>query len=71
VGLEQNTKNIVNQGNNVSRYDYLYSDSELQSFIEPLKELLKRTKIVQLFFINHAKSQATINAKKIEMLLKE
>jgi len=57
-------------GNNVSRYDYMYSDSELQTFIEPVKELLKNTKIVQLFFNNHAKSQAAVNAKKLEMLLK-
>ena len=59
------------KGDNVSRYDYLYTDAELQTFISPLKELLKQTKIVQLFFNNHAKSKATINAKKIEMLLKE
>ena len=57
-------------GDNVSRYDYLYSDIELKAFIEPIKELLKHTKIVQLFFNNHAKSQATVNAKKLEMLLK-
>jgi uncharacterized protein YecE (DUF72 family) len=59
------------KGDNVSRYDYLYSDSELQAFIEPIKDLLQHSKIVQLFFNNHAKSQATINAKKIEMMLKE
>jgi uncharacterized protein YecE (DUF72 family) len=58
-------------GDNVTRYDYLYSDKELQAFVEPIKELLKHTHIVQLFFNNHAKSQATINAKKLEMLLKE
>ncbi|MCL2185706.1 MAG: DUF72 domain-containing protein [Treponema sp.] len=57
-------------GDTVSRYDYLYSDEELQSFVEPIQQLLKRAKIVQLFFNNHAKSQAVINAKKIEMLLK-
>ena len=57
-------------GDNVTRYDYLYSDIELQAFVEPIKLLIKNTKIVQLFFNNHAKSQATINAKKIEMLLK-
>jgi len=58
-------------GDNVSRYDYMYSDTELQSFVNPILELLKQTKIVQLFFNNHAKSQATVNAKKIEMLIKE
>ena len=57
------------KGNNITRYDYLYTDMELQSFIEPIKQLLQQAKIVQLFFNNHAKSQATINARKIEMLL--
>jgi len=54
----------------VSRYDYLYTDAELKTFINPIKELLKHAKIVQLFFNNHAKSQAVVNAKKIELLLK-
>jgi uncharacterized protein YecE (DUF72 family) len=57
------------KGDNVTRYDYLYSDRELRSFVEPIKHLLQFVKIVQLFFNNHAKSQATINAKKIEMML--
>jgi len=35
------------------------------------RPLLKHTKIVQLFFNNHAKSQATVNAKKIGMLMKQ
>lgn len=65
----RNEKNWYS-GDNVSRYDYLYTDAELQEFIDPIKDLLKRTKIVQLFFNNHAKSQAVINAKKIEILLK-
>ena len=59
------------KGDNVSRYDYMYSDTELKSFVNPILELLKHTRIVQLFFNNHAKSQAVVNAKKIEMLLKE
>jgi uncharacterized protein YecE (DUF72 family) len=58
------------KGDNVSRYDYLYTDNELQSFVDPIKYLLQHALIVQLFFNNHAKSQATINAKKIELLLK-
>ena len=57
------------KGDNVSRYDYLYSDMELQAFVNPILELLKHTKTVQLFFNNHAKSQATVNAKKIELLI--
>jgi uncharacterized protein YecE (DUF72 family) len=58
------------KGDNVTRYDYLYTDAELQAFVDPIRELLQHAKIVQLFFNNHAKSQATINAKKIELLLK-
>jgi len=65
----RNVQNWYN-GNNVSRYDYLYTDTELKTFINPIKELLKHAKIVQLFFNNHAKSQAVVNAKKIELLLK-
>jgi uncharacterized protein YecE (DUF72 family) len=59
------------KGNNVTRYDYFYSDAELRNFINPIKHLLKTAKAVQIFFNNHAKAQATINAKKIEMLLRE
>ena len=57
-------------GDNVTRYDYLYRDDELEAFVAPIRYLLEHSRIVQLFFNNHAKSQATINAKKIEMLLK-
>jgi uncharacterized protein YecE (DUF72 family) len=66
-------RNIKNwyTGDNVSRYDYSYSETELLSFVEPIKHLLRNAKIVQLFFNNHAKAQAAINAKKIEMLLRE
>jgi uncharacterized protein YecE (DUF72 family) len=56
-------------GNNVTRYDYFYSDAEIESFIEPIKYILQHTKIIQLFFNNHAKSQATVNARKLELLL--
>jgi uncharacterized protein YecE (DUF72 family) len=57
-------------GDNTTRYDYLYSDTELETFISPIKYLMEFTNIVQLFFNNHAKSQATVNAKKLEFLLK-
>ena len=59
------------KGNSVTRYDYLYNDTELQSFVEPIKYLLLNAKIVQLFFNNHAKAQAVINARKLALLLKE
>jgi len=64
----RNVKKWYN-GDNVTRYDYMYSDSELQGFVEPIRHLLKNTKLVQLFFNNHAKAQAVINARKIKMLI--
>ena len=48
-----------------------YTDTELQEFIKPIKYFVQTAKIVQIFFNNHAKSQATINAKKLEILLNE
>ena len=59
------------KGSSVTRYDYLYNDTELQSFVKPIKYLLMNVKIVQLFFNNHAKAQAVVNAKKLELLLKQ
>jgi len=56
-------------GDNETRYDYMYPDCELKSFVSPIVELLKNTKIVSLFFNNHAKSNATVNARKLKMLL--
>jgi uncharacterized protein YecE (DUF72 family) len=57
------------KGDNVSRYDYMYSDEELQAFINPILELLKHAQILQLFFNNHAENQSVVNAKKIEMMI--
>jgi len=59
------------KGDNVSRYDYLYSDTELKTFTNPILELLKNTHLVQLFFNNHAKAQAVVNARKIQLLMSE
>jgi uncharacterized protein YecE (DUF72 family) len=56
-------------GDNETRYDYMYPDCELKSFVSPILELLKNTRIVQLFFNNHAKSNATVNARKLKLLL--
>jgi len=43
---------------------YMYPDCELKTFISPIVEFLKNTKIVSLFFNNHAKAQAVVNAGK-------
>jgi uncharacterized protein YecE (DUF72 family) len=59
------------EGDNVTRYEYMYSDYDLQCFVEPVCHLLQNAKIVQLAFNNHAKAHAAINAKKMELLIYE
>jgi uncharacterized protein YecE (DUF72 family) len=59
------------KGDSTTRYDYLYSDNELQPMIDPIRYLLAHAAIVAIFFNNHAKAQATVNARKLELLLKE
>ena len=34
------------KGDNVTRFDYLYSDDERQAFVEQIKYLLEHTKIL-------------------------
>jgi uncharacterized protein YecE (DUF72 family) len=54
-----------------SRYDYMYSDEELEEFVEPIKYLITNTSTVQLFVNNPAKAQSTKNAKTMEEMLKK
>lgn len=53
-----------------SRYDYLYSEDELEEWLSGIKELKKNTEKLYVFFNNHAKSQAVTNAKMLINLLK-
>jgi uncharacterized protein YecE (DUF72 family) len=56
-------------GTAVSRYDYLYSDDELRSYVPAIKTLQDQAKLIQIFFNNHAEAQAAINARQLKMLL--
>jgi uncharacterized protein YecE (DUF72 family) len=51
------------------RYNYLYSDEELEYFVPLLKSIIANTKQVQIFFNNHAKSNSVVNARKMKLLL--
>jgi uncharacterized protein YecE (DUF72 family) len=51
------------------RYDYLYSDEELTAYAPVLREVAKKAKLLQVFFNNHAKGNAAVNAKKMMVLL--
>jgi uncharacterized protein YecE (DUF72 family) len=52
-----------------TRYDYLYTEEELNEWVKKIRDLRKRTKRLFVFFNNHAKAQAIKNAKMLINLL--
>lgn len=57
-------------GDNVSRYDYLYSPEELQSWEDRILDLIKKVKLLFIAFNNHHKGQAVKNALQLTEMLK-
>jgi uncharacterized protein YecE (DUF72 family) len=53
------------------RYDYLYSDDELSAYTPVLRDISRNTRTLQIFFNNHAKGNAAVNAKKLMILMAE
>lgn len=51
------------------RYDYLYSESELQAWVPKIRAVTERTRITFVFFNNHWESKAVANAKQMAGLL--
>jgi uncharacterized protein YecE (DUF72 family) len=62
-------KNMWWQGDNVSRYDYLYSDDELNDWLTRIKNILDKAKMLLISFNNHSRGQAIQNARKMKELL--
>jgi uncharacterized protein YecE (DUF72 family) len=58
-------------GDSTSRYDYLYSKQELQSWLCRIEEITSKVKRVFIAFNNHHKGKAVQNAVEIYNLLKE
>ena len=56
-------------GDNVSRYDYLYSDKELSQWAEKILSMAGTTKRLFLAFNNHHKGQAVKNAFTLQRTL--
>ena len=56
-------------GDNVSRYDYLYSNSELHEKYEEINNLPDQPKRIFIAFNNHYKGQAVQNAKNMQKFL--
>ena len=53
------------QGDNATRYDYLYSAAELEEWVPRLERLLARVKIALAIFNNHPGGQAVSNARQL------
>lgn len=51
------------------RYDYLYTEAELQEWVPGLRALADATEKCYAFFNNHARGQAVTNAQMLERLL--
>ncbi len=59
------------KGDNISRYDYLYSDEELEEWLDRVKKMLEKTKILFIAFNNHSRGQAVSNARAMKRLLQQ
>jgi uncharacterized protein YecE (DUF72 family) len=57
------------QGDNVSRYDYLYSDEELTVWLDHIRSIIGSVKVLLISFNNHSRGQAIQNARKLKELL--
>jgi len=54
-----------------SRYDYLYSDKELENAAERIKRIVLKAGKILVYFNNHARAQAVKNAVTLKKLLNE
>jgi uncharacterized protein YecE (DUF72 family) len=52
-----------------ARYDYLYSDAELESSAERIRQIILKADRIIIYFNNHARGQAVKNAQKLMELL--
>lgn len=50
------------------RYEYLYNDGEMERFMPLVASLKNNTRLVQIYFNNHAKGHAVVNAQKMKIL---
>lgn len=64
----RNTDQWYESQNSRDRYDYLYNDDELKPYVPVMRDMAGKAKLVQVYFNNHAKGAAAINARKLKIL---
>jgi uncharacterized protein YecE (DUF72 family) len=57
------------KGDNVSRYDYLYSTEELSEWLPMIERMLAKARLLLVIFNNHSRGQAIQNARQLQGLL--
>lgn len=58
------------KGDNVTRYDYCYSDAELREWIPRIRAMALQAALVMVVFNNHSKGQAVQNARRLRSMMK-
>jgi len=58
------------KGDNISRYDYEYTQKELESWLPRLTAMANESKTTYISFNNHARGQAINNANQLSAILK-
>lgn len=56
-------------GDNISRFDYLYSEKELKTWLPRIKQMAELAKTTYISFNNHARGQAVMNARQLMNLV--
>ena len=58
-------------GNNASRYDYLYEEEELSGWLDRISEMSENTRMLIIVFNNHWRGKAVHNAKQLKSLIQK
>ena len=58
-------------GTNESRYDYLYSEGELEGWLDKIAAMAGNTGVLHIAFNNHWRGQAVRNALQLKAMLRE
>ncbi len=57
------------KGDNVTRYDYCYSDAELQEWVPRIRAMALQAAVIMVVFNNHSKGQAVQNVRRIKTIM--
>jgi uncharacterized protein YecE (DUF72 family) len=57
------------KGDNVSRYDYLYSSEELSEWLPMIERMLAKARLLLVIFNNHSRGRAIQNARELQGML--